>query len=162
ARCPKQPQAVVPRLCAGRRYAMLSAATPATTAAASRCGKRAERGRRCCQAGEGEMVTNWVPRRGPDRETERRTRQIKEIVRLGLALRADLPLNVILRQVVEAINSTLGFRVAVLNLLHADREHVEIVATAGLTEVERERLTKSPPLVSRLLGVLRPEFCISH
>jgi methyl-accepting chemotaxis protein len=108
------------------------------------------------------MVTNWVPRRGPDRDTERRTRQIKEIVRLGTVLRADMSLDDVLRHVVEAINSTLGFRVAVLNLLHADRERVEIVATAGLTQAERERLMKSPPLVSRLLGVLRPEFCISH
>ncbi len=108
------------------------------------------------------MVTNWVQRRGPDRDLERRTRQIKEIVRLGTVLRADLALDDILRQLVEAISTTLGFHVAVLNLLHADRDTVEIVATAGLTEMERERLLKSPPLVSRLLAVLRPEFCISH
>ena len=108
------------------------------------------------------MVTNWVQRRGSDRDVERRTRQIKEIIRLGTALRAEQGLNVILGQVVEAISATLSFQVAVLNLVHPDHEHVEVVATAGLTEAERQRLVKSPPQVARLLAVMRPEFCISH
>jgi methyl-accepting chemotaxis protein len=108
------------------------------------------------------MVTNWVQRRGSDRDVERRTRQIKEIIRLGTALRAEQGLDVILGQVVEAISATLSFQVAVLNLVHPDHEHVEVVATAGLTEAERQRLVKSPPQVARLLAVMRPEFCISH
>src|SRR5258706_4424842 len=112
--------------------------------------------------GEGAMVTNWVQRCGSDRDVERRTRQIKEIIRLGTALQPEQGLDVILGQVVEAISATLSFQVAVLNLVHPDHEHVEVVATAGLTEAERQRLVKSPPQVARLLAVMRPGVCISH
>src|SRR5262249_15465194 len=80
------------------------------------------------------MVTNWVQRRGSDRDVGRRTRQIKEIIRLGTALRAEQGLDVILGHVVEAIRSTLGFQVAVLNLVLPDHEFVEIGATTGLTD----------------------------
>jgi methyl-accepting chemotaxis protein len=108
------------------------------------------------------MVQNWVQRRGSDRDLERRTRQIKEIMRLGTALRAEMGLPSILEQIVEAISSTLGFHVAVLNLVDESGEFCEVVATTGLSENERQRLIKSPPPVSRLLAVMRPEFCISH
>lgn len=108
------------------------------------------------------MVTNWVQRRGSsDRDIERRTRQIKEIVRLGTTLRAEMRLDEILQQVVESISGALGFNVAVINLVHQDRERVEIAASVGLTDAERARLAQNPPIASRLLSVMRPEFCIS-
>lgn len=108
------------------------------------------------------MVTNWVQRRGSDRDVERRTRQIKEIVRLGTSLRAEIGLESILTQVVEGISATIGFGAAVLNLIHEGNDYFEVVATAGLNEAERQRLVKAPPLVARLLAIMRPEFCISH
>jgi len=108
------------------------------------------------------MVQNWAARRGSDRDVDRRTRQIKEIVRLGSALRAEMSLEAVLKQVVEAISSTIGFGAAVLNLVYEGREFVEIVATAGLNEYERNRLIQSPPPVSRLLAVMLPEFRISN
>ena len=107
------------------------------------------------------MVVNWVQRRGSDRDIERRTRQLKEIVRLGYELRAEIELDRILGQVVEGITSTLGFRAAVLNLIHPDQT-VEVAATSGLSEAERKVLQQSPPLLARLLAVMRPEFCVSH
>lgn len=109
-----------------------------------------------------EPVQNWVQRRASDRDLERRTRQIKEIVRIGTSLRADMELESILAQIVEAITTTLGFGAAVLNLAHADSDLFEVVATAGVTETERQRLLKSPPPVARLLAVMRDEFRISH
>ena len=109
------------------------------------------------------MVTNWVQRRGSsERDIERRTRQIKEIVRLGTSLRAEMQLDEILKQVVESISSVIGFDVAVINLIFPGRERVEVAAAAGLTEVERTRLAQNPPVASRLLAVMRPEFCISQ
>lgn len=93
---------------------------------------------------------------------ERRTRQIKEVMRLGATMRAEMGLENILRQIVEAVSSTLGFGVAALNLVQDRSEHVEVVASVGLTDAEHQRLLKSPPPLSRLLGVMRPEFCISH
>src|SRR5258706_15842265 len=133
-------------------------APPGCAVERERAGRRADRcvarvaGSGRPSRGESAMVTNWVQRRGSDRDVERRTRQIKEIIRLGTALRAEQGLNVILGQVVEAISATLSFQVAVLNLVHPDHEHVEVVATAGLTEAERQRLVKSPPQVARLLA----------
>lgn len=108
------------------------------------------------------MGPHWAPRRGSERDLERRTRQIKEIMRLGATMRAEMGLENILRQVVEAVSSTLGFGVAVLNLVHDRNEHVEVVASVGLTDAEHQRLLKTPPPLSRLLAVMRPEFCISH
>ena len=44
--------------------------------------------------GDHGMVTNWVQRRGSsERDIERRTRQIKEIVRLGRELEGGLTTN---------------------------------------------------------------------
>ena len=107
------------------------------------------------------MVVNWVQRRGSDRDIERRTRQLKEIVRLGNELRAEIELDRILAQVVEGITSTLGFRAAVLNLIRPDQT-IEVAATSGLSEAERQVLTQAPPPLARLLAVMRPEFCVSH
>ncbi|HEV2461024.1 MAG TPA: GAF domain-containing protein, partial [Ktedonobacterales bacterium] len=112
--------------------------------------------------GAEQMVNNWVQRRGSDRDVERRTRQIKEIVRLSTQMRADMDLETILMQAVEGIRSTLGFKVAVLNLITPRSDYVEIGATTGLSDVERQRLIKSPPPVARLRAVLRPEFCVGH
>ncbi|MFI5272468.1 MAG: methyl-accepting chemotaxis protein [Ktedonobacterales bacterium] len=108
------------------------------------------------------MVTNWVQRRGGERDVERRTRQIKEIVRLGTELRADMGLEHILTRIVEGVSSTLGFHVVVLNLLRPGVEQLDIVATAGLTDAERQRLAQDPPTVNALLSVMRPQFCVSH
>src|SRR5579875_2057469 len=113
-------------------------------------------------------MTNWTPRRGAgssieaEHEIERRTRQIKEMVRLGAALRAEMGLESIFTQLVEAINTTLGFNVAALNIVREQSDYVEVVATAGLTPRERDQLTQRPPRLESLLGALRPEFCISH
>lgn len=83
-------------------------------------------------------------------------------MRLGATMRAEMGLENILRQVVEAVSSTLGFGVAVLNLVQDKNEFVEVVASVGLTDAEHQRLLKTPPPLSRLLAVMRPEFCISH
>ena len=107
------------------------------------------------------MVANWVQRRSSDKDIERRTRQLKEIMRLGSELRADVELDRILTQVVEGITGTLGFRAAALNLIRPDQT-MEVAATAGLNEAERQILVQSPPPLPRLLAVMRPEFCISH
>ncbi len=108
------------------------------------------------------MVQNWVQRRGTERDVERRTQQIKEICRLGTALRAEIGLEHLLGQIVEAITSTLGFGAAVLNLTADGADTADVVATAGLSEPERQRLVTSPPSLARLHAVMRPEFCVSR
>ncbi len=108
------------------------------------------------------MVKNWGRQPTTDRDMERRTRQIQEIVRLGTSIRADISLEDTLEQIVEAIRGTLGFQVAVLNLILPQNEYLQIVAAAGLPEADQQRLRANPPRKDRILGVMRPEFCRSR
>lgn len=110
-------------------------------------------------------MANWPARRGSggnDRDTARRMSQVKEMVRLGAALRAEMGLESIFRQLVESINLALGFRVAALNIVRNDSEFLEVVATAGLSAANRRQLTENPPRLKALLAGMRPEFCRSH
>src|SRR5262249_12182338 len=110
----------------------------------------------------------WGSHADADRDAGRRTHrsdqinQIKEIIRLGITLRADMGLENTLAQIVEAISSTLGFRVAVLNLVQADSDHMSVVAVAGLTDGERQRLVQNPPPLQPLPDVMRPQFKKGH
>lgn len=110
-------------------------------------------------------MANWPPRRitgGLDRDTNRRMRQVKEMVRLGAALRAEMGLGRIFSQLVESINVAIGFRVAALNIVRSDSEFVEVVATAGLSEANQRELTQNPPRLQALIATMRPEFCRSR
>jgi methyl-accepting chemotaxis protein len=107
-------------------------------------------------------VKNWGRSSGTDRDLERRTRQIQEIVRLGTSLRADISLEHTLAQIVEAIRDMLGFQVAVLNLIQPGSEYLHVVAAAGISDADRQRLVDAPPPLQRILSVMRPEFCKSR
>ena len=122
-------------------------------------------------------MANWITRifsqssnqldarsapQAPETETERRARQIKEVLRLGNALRADFPLETLLEQIVEAISSCTGFRIAVLNLVREGASELERAAFAGVSPEDEMRLRAAPPPLSRILGLMRPEFRISQ
>jgi methyl-accepting chemotaxis protein len=95
-------------------------------------------------------------------EAARRARQIKEVLRLSNALRADLQLDVLLRQIVESISSCIGFRIAVLNLVREGETHMECAAFVGVTPEDERRLRASPPPLARMLELMRSEFRISQ
>ncbi len=95
-------------------------------------------------------------------EAARRARQIKEVLRLGNAMRAELQLEILLRQIVEAISSCIGFRQAILNLVHDDSSELECAAFVGISPEDEQRLRASPPPLTRMLGMLRSEFRISQ
>jgi methyl-accepting chemotaxis protein len=106
---------------------------------------------------------NWGSRRGTEQnQLERRTRQIKEIVRLGTALRAETGVENILTQLVTSINTTINFTAAAFNLIHQESDVVEIAATAGISEADRQRLSNNPPPVERLRAAMLPDFRISR
>lgn len=123
-----------------------------------------KRGAAGMPGGEGgnEMVMGRSNRRGTERDGDRRLRQVKEIMRLGTELRAEIGLENVLARIVEGIVATLGFRVAVLNLIRPGSAYVDVVAGAGLTDAERQRLLQDPPLVASLLNAMRPDFCVGH
>jgi methyl-accepting chemotaxis protein len=108
------------------------------------------------------IMTNWLHRFGGEKDMERRARQIKEIVRLGSALRVDMSPRAIVDQVITSIHSTIGFDVAALNFIHGDNEAVEIVGTAGLSPLEEQQLAAQPPRAQQLKTMMRPEYRISN
>lgn len=109
-------------------------------------------------------MQNWPQRRsaGADRDTGRRMSQVKEMVRLGAALRAEMGLNRIYTQVVESISLAIGFHVAALNIVRSDSEFLEVVATAGLSPANQRELSARPPHLPALIAAMRPEFCRSR
>lgn len=114
-------------------------------------------------------MTNWAPRRGAggsdrdaNRDVSRRMRQVKEMVRLGAVLRAELGLERICAEVVESVSASVGFRVAALNIVRQDSDYVEVMATTGLSEDNRRELKQHPPRVQALIAVMRPQFCRSR
>lgn len=101
-------------------------------------------------------------RPGPMMELERRAQQIKEVVRVSAALRADMPPEIICAQVAQTIHTTLGFRAAVVNLIAPGVRHFIIAATAGISNAERQRLLNDPPPVDHILSVMRDDFRVSN
>lgn len=89
-------------------------------------------------------------------------RQIKELIRLGNILRAELDLNEILEQVVSSINSCLGFRASAVNLLEEGSEYLKAVAFAGISDEDRTILQTQPVHVSQMFRMMKPEFQISQ
>ncbi|HEU4782313.1 MAG TPA: methyl-accepting chemotaxis protein [Ktedonobacterales bacterium] len=95
-------------------------------------------------------------------DMERRAQQIKEVVRASTALRADMPPEAICALVAQTIHSTLGFRAAVVNLIIPGNRFFAIVATAGISDAERQRLLNDPPPVDHILSLMRPDFQVSR
>lgn len=73
-------------------------------------------------------------------DAQRRTQQIKELVRLGALLRADLKLDTILQQFAASIAACTGFRVLVINLFDEKRNRTIRAAFAGLSEADQSKL----------------------
>jgi methyl-accepting chemotaxis protein len=90
------------------------------------------------------------------------TRQIKELIRLGNILRAELGLDEVLQQVVASISTCTGFRMAVINLVKDDSDYLVGAAFIGASE-ESERIIREGHIsVEQVLRIMRPEFSVSQ
>ena len=90
------------------------------------------------------------------------TRQIKELIRLGNILRAELGLDEVLQQVVASISTCTGFRIAVINLVKDDSDYLVGTAFIGASE-ESERIIRERHItVEQVLRFMRPEFSVSQ
>jgi methyl-accepting chemotaxis protein len=97
-----------------------------------------------------------------EHEPHRRAQQIKELIRLGNLLRAEMGLNEVLQQIVTSISACTGFRILVINLVEAGSDYVLPVAIAGAS-AEGERIVRESRMtVEQLLGLMRPNFRISQ
>lgn len=95
---------------------------------------------------------------GAAQDAERRMRQVKEMVRLGAALRAEIGITRICAQVVEAVSGSTGFRVGAVNLVRAHSEFLEVVATTGLSPANQRELREHPPRLAELAAGMQPRF----
>ncbi|HEU5375675.1 MAG TPA: GAF domain-containing protein, partial [Ktedonobacteraceae bacterium] len=94
--------------------------------------------------------------------TLQQNRQIKELIRLGNVLRAELGLDEVLAQVAAAINSCLGFRSSVIKLIEEGLDNLKAVAFAGISEEDKRALQAHPMRVGQMLRMMQSEFQISQ
>jgi K+-sensing histidine kinase KdpD len=95
------------------------------------------------------------------RELDRSNDQLRKILRLGNALRAEQRIDELLRQVARAISESTGFRNAVIALVHRERTaspYLRRVVAAGPAAAHIERLRKARAPITRFANLLRPEF----
>ncbi|HEV2656248.1 MAG TPA: hypothetical protein VGT82_14875 [Ktedonobacteraceae bacterium] len=95
-------------------------------------------------------------------EMQKRAQQIKELIRLGNLLRADLGLNEVLQQIVASIVRCTGFRRLAVNLIDEANNYIATVACAGLTEEEEQMLRNAHDPIDKLTIFMRPEYRISQ
>jgi methyl-accepting chemotaxis protein len=99
---------------------------------------------------------------GPSPQELWYTRQVKELIRLGNILRAELGLEEVLQQIAASITSCTGFRSAAIKLLQEGSDYLKAVAFAGLSEEDQRQLIEHPMKVEQMLRQMRPEFRISQ
>jgi methyl-accepting chemotaxis protein len=90
------------------------------------------------------------------------TRQIKELLRLGNVLRAELGLHEILQQMVAAISSCVGFRICVIHLAENGNDYLSAVAFAGMSEENQRVLREARRPIREVVRLMRDEYCISQ
>jgi methyl-accepting chemotaxis protein len=95
-------------------------------------------------------------------ESAQRTQQIKELIRLGNILRAELGLNEVLQQIVASISACTGFSLAVINLVEDNNDKTSPVAFAGGSEDGNRLIRENPLTVEQMHRLMRQEFRISQ
>jgi methyl-accepting chemotaxis protein len=95
-------------------------------------------------------------------ESAQRTQQIKELIRLGNVLRAELGLNEVLQQIVASISICTGYHTAVINLLEDNCDLTSPVAFTGGSEEGNRWIKENPLSVEHIQRLLRSEFRISQ
>ena len=90
------------------------------------------------------------------------TRQIKELLRLGNVLRAELGLSEVLQQMVASISDCTGFRISVIHLAEADSECLSPVAFTGMSEENQRVLREARRPVEEVVRLMRDDFRISQ
>ena len=98
----------------------------------------------------------------PSCASQPRAQQIKELLRLGNLLRADIGLNEVLHRIAASISACTGFRILAVSLIEEGNSQTRPVAFAGVSE-EGERLIRANPItIEQLYNLMRPELRISQ
>ena len=118
-------------------------------------------------AADDQTLQLQLPTLGPELEALRHTQQIKELIRLGNVLRAQLDftlggLNDVLQQIGNSIRACTGFRILAINLVEPGSEYVVPVTFAEVSEESERIVRESRMTVEQLLGLMHEEFRISQ
>jgi len=95
-------------------------------------------------------------------EQPQRANQVKELIRLGTILRAELCLNDVLEQVARAITSCTGFRSAVINLLEENHAYLTPIAFAGVDDEAKRLICAHPVTIEQMYRLMHPHFQVSQ
>jgi methyl-accepting chemotaxis protein len=95
-------------------------------------------------------------------ETERHVQQIRELVRLGNLLRADLSLDDVLQQISTSMATYTGFRVLVMRLLDQNSKQLITVAFNGVSEEGQHILSAMSVSWDMFQRFMQPEFRLSQ
>ena len=95
-------------------------------------------------------------------ESTQSTQQIKELIRLGNVLRAELGLNEVLQQIVASISTCTGFSQAVINLVEDNNDKTSPVAFEGGSEEGNRLIRENPLTVEQMHRLMHQEFRISQ
>src|SRR5579863_3040566 len=90
------------------------------------------------------------------------TRQIKELLRLGNVLRAELGLSEVLQQMVAAISECTGFRISVIHLAEEGSEYLSPVAFTGMSEENQRVLREARRPIEEVVRLMRNDYRISQ
>ena len=97
-----------------------------------------------------------------DIDAQRRTRQIKELLRLSNIMRAGLGLSEVLQQIVASTSACTGFRILVVHLIEEGSDLLSPYAFTGMSEENINVLRAVRRPVEQVLRLMRPEFRISQ
>ena len=87
---------------------------------------------------------------------------MKEVLRLGTLLRADIGLNEVLHRIADSTSACTGFGVLVVCLTEEDDACTHPVTFAGMSEEDEQRIRTQPMTVEQMHALMRPEFRISQ
>ncbi|GAC1399709.1 MAG: hypothetical protein NVSMB49_10470 [Ktedonobacteraceae bacterium] len=93
---------------------------------------------------------------------QQRAQQIKELLRLGNLLRADIDLNEVLHRIAASISACTGFHILVVCLIEEGSSLTRPVAFAGASEEGEHLIRTNPVTVEQMHALMRPEFRISQ
>ncbi|HZR43629.1 MAG TPA: methyl-accepting chemotaxis protein [Ktedonobacteraceae bacterium] len=94
-------------------------------------------------------------------EAQRRAQQVKELVRLGNLLRADLGIDEVFQQMADSIVACTGFHMLAITLFD-EQGYLTPVAFAGISEEQKRILRQGRDSVEKFIKLMRPEFRISQ
>ncbi len=87
---------------------------------------------------------------------------MKELLRLGNLLRADIGLNEVLHRIAASTSACTGFGMLVVCLIEEGDTHTRPAAFAGMSEEEERLIRTNPVTIEQMHTLMRPEFRISQ